>query len=406
MAQSPSSSSRVLSNSALSLIWFGAAVSLAEILSGTFFAPLGLAQGIAAIVIGHLIGCALFWLISFMSAQTGRTVMEAAKLTFGFRGSVAFSVANVIQLVGWTAVMIASGAAAAALLVPVLGNAAWSVIIGALIILWILIGTKRMAIVQSIASVALLALTFVVSAAVFGSSTGTAPSDVEPIGFGAAVELACAMPLSWLPVAGDYLRKAKHPVAGTTFATAAYGLGSCWMFIIGLGLALFAASDDLTTVLASAGLGLVGIIVIVFSTVTTTFLDAESAGISFTAVFPHCSSKICGIIAGVLGVVLALVAPVANFQDFLYLIGSIFAPMAALMCVDWFVFHHDASHQGFDWPNIVLWIAGFVLYRCSMSWDFILGNTFPVMIIVAVASVLVHRGIAYARRRGSARAEH
>ena len=42
------------------LIWFGAGVSLAEILTGTSFAPLGFARGFAAIVTGHAIGCALF----------------------------------------------------------------------------------------------------------------------------------------------------------------------------------------------------------------------------------------------------------------------------------------------------------------------------------------------------------
>ena len=44
------------------LIWFGAGVSLAEILTGTSFAPLGMAKGLAAIVIGHIIGCAMMLL--------------------------------------------------------------------------------------------------------------------------------------------------------------------------------------------------------------------------------------------------------------------------------------------------------------------------------------------------------
>ena len=35
-------------------------MSLAEILTGTFFAPLGLELGIAAIILGHIIGCGLF----------------------------------------------------------------------------------------------------------------------------------------------------------------------------------------------------------------------------------------------------------------------------------------------------------------------------------------------------------
>ena len=34
------------------LIWFGAAVSVAEILTGTYFAPLGFTKGLLAILIG------------------------------------------------------------------------------------------------------------------------------------------------------------------------------------------------------------------------------------------------------------------------------------------------------------------------------------------------------------------
>lgn len=43
-----------------SLIWFGAAVSIAEILTGTYFAPLGFTKGLLAILVGHVIGCAMF----------------------------------------------------------------------------------------------------------------------------------------------------------------------------------------------------------------------------------------------------------------------------------------------------------------------------------------------------------
>lgn len=36
------------------LIWFGAAVSLAEILTGTLIAPLGFKKGLLAILLGQL----------------------------------------------------------------------------------------------------------------------------------------------------------------------------------------------------------------------------------------------------------------------------------------------------------------------------------------------------------------
>ena len=265
---------RSLSTPTLGLIWFGASISLAEILTGTFFAPLGFERGLAAILVG---GGALFWLVSFVSAKTGTSAMEAVARSFGRAGAGAFSLANVVQLVGWTAIMIMSGGAAATLLVPQLGMMGWCAIIGALIVMWIAIGVKRMGRVQSAAAVLLFALTLVVSSVVFGSGGSTAAAGGGGLSFGAAVELACAMPLSWLPVAGDYLREAKRPAAGTAAASVAYTLGSCWMFVIGLGCALFAGSDDIAAVLGQAGFGIVGVIVVVFSTLAFRLNRSRSA---------------------------------------------------------------------------------------------------------------------------------
>ena len=381
---------RRLSTPTLGLIWFGASVSLAEILTGTFFAPLGFEQGLTAILVGHIIGCILFWLVAYVSAKTGASAMGAASRSFGHVGSNLFALANVIQLVGWTAIMVVSGAAAANLLVPLLGEAGWCVVIGALIVFWIAIGVKRMGRAQSFAAVLLLVLTFVASSAVFGG-TPIAPSGDEGLSFGAAVELAVAMPLSWLPVVGDYTREAKKPGAGATMATITYFVGSCWMFAIGLGCALFAGSDDIAAVMAQAGMGLIGILVVVLSTVTTTFLDAQSAGVSAESIHPKLNARICGIIAAVVGTALAIFAPVSNFEEFLYLIGSVFAPMAAIVIADYFIGHRDRSDVAVDWRNIVLWVLGFALYRVSLTWDIPCGNTLPVMVVIVLAAFVVEK---------------
>ena len=381
---------RRLSTPTLGLIWFGASVSLAEILTGTFFAPLGFEQGLTAILVGHIIGCILFWLVAYVSAKTGASAMGAASRSFGHVGSNLFAVANVIQLVGWTAIMVVSGAAAANLLLPLLGEAGWCVVIGALIVFWIAIGVKRMGRAQSFAAVLLLVLTFVASSAVFGGTPIT-PSGDEGLSFGAAVELAVAMPLSWLPVVGDYTREAKKPGAGATMATITYFVGSCWMFAIGLGCALFAGSDDIAAVMAQAGMGIVGILVVVLSTVTTTFLDAQSAGVSAESIHPKLNARICGIIAAVVGTALAIFAPVSNFEEFLYLIGSVFAPMAAIVIADYFIGHRDRSDVAVDWRNIVLWVLGFALYRVSLTWDIPCGNTLPVMVVIVLAAFVAEK---------------
>ncbi|EFM22898.1 hypothetical protein HMPREF9166_1479 [Selenomonas sp. oral taxon 149 str. 67H29BP] len=82
------------------LIWFGAGVSLAEILTGTFFAPLGFCDGGIAIVVGHIIGCALLFLAGLIGARTRRSAMETVKMAFGACGGLLFAVLNVMQIIG------------------------------------------------------------------------------------------------------------------------------------------------------------------------------------------------------------------------------------------------------------------------------------------------------------------
>src|SRR5574344_3185 len=82
------------------LIWFGASVSIAEILTGTLLAPLGFARGMLASFIGHAVGCVLLFLAGLIGARTEKTSMETVSLSFGKSGSVFFSFVNVIQLVG------------------------------------------------------------------------------------------------------------------------------------------------------------------------------------------------------------------------------------------------------------------------------------------------------------------
>ena len=51
------------------LIWFGAGVSLAEILTGTYFAPLGFGKAMAAILLGHLIGGLMMFAAGMIGAK-------------------------------------------------------------------------------------------------------------------------------------------------------------------------------------------------------------------------------------------------------------------------------------------------------------------------------------------------
>ena len=371
------------------LIWFGAAVSIAEILTGTLIAPLGLGKGIVAILLGHLIGCVLLYFAGLIGAKSERSAMETVKISFGSKGSLVFSSLNVLQLVGWTAVMIAAGAAAAGSVFSLGGDWVWSLIIGGLIIIWILVGLKNLGKINIVAMGGLFVLTIVMSAVIFRGNVS------EPISgglsFGAAVELSAAMPLSWLPLISDYTRTAKKKKAATLASAASYFAVSCWMYIIGLGAALFTGESDIAKIMLTAGLGIAGLIVIILSTVTTTFLDVYSAGVSTVSISKKINEKWAAIIVCIVGTLLAILAPVSQFEGFLYLIGSIFAPMIAILITDYFILKKDSSKLNFDWINLILWLFGFILYRFFMTMDTPIGNTLPVMIILSAICIIINK---------------
>ena len=211
------------------LIWFGAGVSIAEILTGTYLASLGMAKGVAAIFLGHLIGCCMMFAAGLIGARTGKSAMETVKMSFGKKGGLLFSFLNVLQLVGWTGIMIYDGALAANGTVNT-GAWVWCLVIGALIVLWIAIGVTNLGKLNTVAMAALFLLTIVLCVVIFGNGMGQTAAG-EAMTFGAAVELSVAMPLSWLPVISDYTREAQKPVKATAASVIVYGLVSCWMYI-------------------------------------------------------------------------------------------------------------------------------------------------------------------------------
>ena len=359
------------------LIWFGAGVSIAEIITGTYFAPLGFGKGLLAVIIGHIIGCTMLFLAGLIGGRTRKSAMETVKMSFGSKGGIFFSALNVLQLVGWTAIMIYDGALAADGIFSA-GRWLWCLVIGGLIILWILIGINNLGKVNTVAMAALFILTLILCKIIFFDGSELPISD-ESMSFGAAVELSVAMPLSWLPLISDYTREAEKPVAATAVSAVVYGVISCWMYAIGMGAAIFTAESDIAQIMVKAGLGIAGLLIVVFSTVTTTFLDAYSAGISGESIFSKLKGKWIAIAAAVIGTLGAVIFPMDDITDFLYLIGSVFAPMIAVQIADYFILKKDSSDKSFDIISCIVWVLGFALYRVLMRVDIPVGNTLPDM---------------------------
>ena len=371
-----------------SLIWFGAAVSIAEILTGTYFASLGFLKGLLAIVLGHLVGCILLFLAGMIGAKTQKSAMDTVKISFGTKGGIFFAILNILQLFGWTGIMIYDGASATQGIMPI-GHFIWCMVIGGLILVWILIGVKNLGKLNAIAMSALFLMTIILSFIIFKGGIEFDKVD-NGMSFGAAMELSIAMPLSWLPLISDYTKEAKEPVKATAASSIVYGFVSIWMYIIGMSAALFTMESDIAKILLKAGLGIMGLFIVVLSTVTTTFLDVYSAGVSTESIFYKIKSKWVAVAVTVIGTLGAIVLPMDDITGFLYLIGSVFAPMIAIQIADFFILKISNDKKLFSIKNIIIWVTGFIIYRILMKFDTPIGSTIPSMLITIFVSVTVN----------------
>jgi putative hydroxymethylpyrimidine transporter CytX len=378
-------------------LWFGAAISIAEILTGNLLAPLGFSKGISAILIGHLIGTGILILGGWIGAEQKLSAIESTRISFGMAGSYLISTLNVIQLIGWTVVMIISGADALnAVTKSIWGldqTNLWILLIGLFICGWIACGRQNWQHLNLIAGVLLLGVTGILSFSIFSNSASFTNTSTGVLNFGGAIELSVIMPLSWLPLIADYTRYGENKSKACLGSFTGYFLGSCWMYVIGLGSALAFPNQDLGSIMVAARLGMSAVGIILFSTITTTYLDVFSAGISLKNIFPKIDEGKVGITIGLVGTILAFYIPMIQYENFLYAIGSTFAPLFAILLSDYFILKKKAIEPSLmvDIRRVLIWFVGVILYYALLPHSSILGVTVPTMLITGGINLLTSK---------------
>ncbi|QCX33170.1 putative hydroxymethylpyrimidine transporter CytX [Caloramator sp. E03] len=382
------------------LLWFGAAVSIAEILTGGLIAPLGFKTGVIVILAGHLIGTFVLVLGGVIGTREKVPAITSTNISFGKYGVYLFSILNVLQLIGWTAVMIKSAADS----INLIAKSLWSfdnvllsiVLVGVLVALWIWYGKDGMKKLNSIAVFLLFVLTIVLGTVIFKDKTLFDRAGSGSISVGGALELNVIMPLSWLPLIADYTRFAKSEKEGALGSFLGYFLGSSWMYIIGLGAAIVSNNPDPSAMMLAANLGITALGIVVLSTVTTTFLDVYSAGVSFLNIMPKQSEKNIGILMTVIGTVIAAVFPIENYESFLYAIGSVFAPLFAILITDYFIIKKNNKIKNDVLINLgafIVWAIGVASYYSFIKQDLLFGATVPAMITTSIIYTITWRWI-------------
>ncbi|ALP63711.1 MULTISPECIES: putative hydroxymethylpyrimidine transporter CytX [Paraburkholderia] len=390
-------------------LWFSLGIGLLVAQAGALLVPgLSLPHALLAILIGSVIGVVLLALAGVIGTDTGLAAMSSLRPTLGVRGASIPAVLNMIQLVGWGSFeVIVMRDSADALSKQAFGFSApliWTVIFGVLATLLAISGPLSFVrrFLRSWGIWLLLAgaawLTYAVLAQHDLGALMRRPGNGE-MPFGGAVDLVVAMPLSWLPLIADYTRFGRK--AGETFrgTILGYGIANIWFYALGAVYGLAAGGGDalLTTALAQAGGGL-ALLLVLIDEIDNAFADVHSAAVSTGTFWTRASVPLLSAAFGALCTLIALIVPMAKYQNFLLLIGSVFAPLFGVVLVDHFIVRKrrieaaaladTQGRYGFSggWhvSAFIAWAVGIAAYQAINQWLPNLGATLPALVIGAL----------------------
>jgi NCS1 family nucleobase:cation symporter-1 len=385
---------RTLTGIDVAVLWGDLSIGLLVLLTGALLVPaLGLPSALAAIAIGTLVGCAPLAIVGRAGAREGVPAMVLFRSVLGVRGSWFPTVANLAQLVGWTAfefwAMTRVADAVALDLFGIDAPGLWLAVVAVVCTGLALAGpifTVRRWLarfgVWVVAAVAVWLTFRLLTVADLGALWSAPAAGGLPFWLG--VDLVIAMPVSWLPLVADYDRFARSERAATVGTYAGYAIGNAWFYALGVLLVLAAGSspdvlDIGTTIAATAGGGVVLVALLVGES-DQAMANVYSSAVTVQNVAPELPQRWLIIAVGAAGTIgaAALADDAAlTLESFLLLLGSVFVPLAAVFLADWGVRHRgrygadalfaDAA-RGVRWRAIAPWIAGFVAYQwCAPS---------------------------------------
>ncbi len=395
------------------LLWAGAAISLSEIWAGGLLASFGLLAGLGIILLGHLIGNAPMALGGLIGSRHGVPAIVGTRGALGNRGSILPAVLNIVQLVGWTAVMLwIGGQAAAGLAGGAAGSRWWIIALGVLTTLWALGGNRAWKTLQKMGVVLLLLLSVGMTFLALKTygwrelwMAKSTPSMPHMLG----LDLVIAMPISWMPLVSDYTRYAAVPGRGIRGTWWGYFLVSSWMFAAGLVASIATGSGApeamLMQLMGAHRLLWPAVLIVLLSTATTTFLDIYSNAVSAQSLFPKLGTRPLVLLGGLAGTLIALFFDATKYEGFLLFIGAAFCPLFGVVLADYFLLkrgRYEAEDLfrrgrywyagGVNWRAMAAWAAGFGIYQLCAKTAFAGGSSVPSLLAAAILYLAISHG--------------
>jgi nucleobase:cation symporter-1, NCS1 family len=370
------------------LLWANLSVSLLVIVAGAFLVlpasqyglALSLPEAVAAIVTAAIVGSLLLGLGGLIGADARVPTMVLLRAPLGRRGSYLPTGLNIVQCLGWSVfelIIIATGASALSQQVfGFSGLAFWKIGFGAVATALAFLGpvgfvrkyVRKFAVWIVIASLVYLS---------WWSLHGQHPIRLwhrgGANGFWPGFDLVLASIISWTPLVADYTRFSRTRRAGFWGAGLGYFVPTIPLFTLGAVIAMSrhisAAPALLTAVAAGGAASIIALLALTVDESDEAFANVYSAAVSLQNLVPRVPQRLLVASVAAVATAGALVIDLRNYQQFLYLLGSFFVPLLAVLLADWLLSgrHYDRERI-FGAPElraemVGAWLAGFCLYQ-------------------------------------------
>ena len=372
---------RVLGGFDLALLWGNLGVSLLVVVAGAILVPaLSLPSALVAIVVGCLVGNLMLAVAGLIGAQARVPAMTLMRAPLGSRGSYLPTAINIVQCLGWTVFeLLVIATAAAALSDQLLGieaRWAWTLVFGAAALVMGLLGP--IGVVRTVLRrVAIWVMPVAIAYLTWWALTGGGLSEAwDRPGEGGlstwqGVDIVVGVTVSWVPLAADYTRFARTPRGAFWGTGIGYLLPDALLLALGAVILLTRDVGDAAALPAAvAAGGIVALLALFVLTVAETdeaFANAYSGAVSLQNLFPAAPQRLLIVATTTVGTLGALA--LTSFQSFLFLLGSFFVPLFAVLLADWLL--AGRSYEAEDvfgapaWrPGLIAaWIVGFGTYQ-------------------------------------------
>ena len=364
----------------IAAVWAGGMICVPCLMIGGVLTSggLSLSEIIISILIGYGLICLYMIFIGMQACDTGLPVSVMASGALGEKGArYVISTLIAIACIGWFGIQSATcGQAFAAMVAPLLGMDATPAFVSISSIIWGIImlatacaGFKGLKWLNYIA-VPLLVIVclYGLIAGITTNNGGAAISSYAPetsAGLVYGISMVVASFALGGVISADYCRFAKS--RGDVVKSSIVGVmpAGLFMLLTGALMSIVTGQYDISAILVSLGVPVLGLIALVLATWTTNVTNAYSGGLALSNLLGFTESKFAVTtgVAGGIGTLLAAFGLLNAFQSFLSLMSALIPPLAGVIIAAYWITGRGkresfAFKPGFSAPGLIAFLAG------------------------------------------------